>query len=91
MKRTIIMMLDSFGVGAATDAESFGDVGSDTFGSIAKACAEGRADIGREGPLKLPNLAKLGLALAAKERSKRARFTFPSRNSCRGSDSARNS
>jgi phosphopentomutase len=67
MKRTIIMMLDSFGVGAATDAESFGDVGSDTFGSIAKACAEGRADIGREGPLKLPNLAKLGLALAAKE------------------------
>ncbi|NRD72783.1 phosphopentomutase [Shewanella sp. VB17] len=67
MKRTIIMMLDSFGVGAATDAETFGDVGADTFGSIAKACAEGRADIGREGPLTLPNLAKLGLALAAKE------------------------
>lgn len=67
MKRTIIMMLDSFGVGAATDAASFGDVGADTFGSIAKACAEGRADIGREGPLKLPNLARLGLALAAKE------------------------
>lgn len=67
MKRTIIMMLDSFGVGAASDAEKFGDVGSDTFGHIAKACAEGKANIGREGELKLPNLAKLGLAHASKE------------------------
>lgn len=67
MKRTIIMMLDSFGVGAASDAEKFGDVGSDTFGHIAKACAEGKANVGREGELKLPNLAKLGLAHAAKE------------------------
>ena len=67
MKRTIIMMLDSFGVGASADAASFGDVGSDTFGHIAKACAEGKADIGREGPLKLPNLARLGLAHAAME------------------------
>ncbi|QYJ92845.1 phosphopentomutase [Shewanella spartinae] len=67
MKRTVIMMLDSFGVGAAKDAEAFGDSGSNTFGHIAKACAEGKANDGREGPLKLPNLAKLGLALAAKE------------------------
>lgn len=37
MKRTVIMMLDSFGVGAAGDAAKFGDVGSDTFGHIAKA------------------------------------------------------
>jgi len=67
MKRTVIMMLDSFGVGAAGDAAKFGDIGSDTFGHIAKACAEGKADIGREGPLKLPNLARLGLAHAAME------------------------
>ncbi|GGI72944.1 phosphopentomutase [Shewanella gelidii] len=67
MKRTIIMMMDSFGVGAASDAEKFGDVGSDTFGHIAKACAEGKADIGRQGPLKLPNLARLGLGHAGKE------------------------
>lgn len=67
MKRTFIMMLDSFGVGAATDADKFGDVGSDTFGHIAKACAEGKADIGRQGPLKLPNLAKLGLGHAGFE------------------------
>lgn len=67
MKRTIIMMLDSFGIGAAGDAAKFGDVGADTFGHIAKACAEGRADIGRQGPLKLPHLARLGLGHAAME------------------------
>ncbi|WP_108945900.1 phosphopentomutase [Shewanella halifaxensis] len=67
MKRTIIMMLDSFGVGAAHDAEAFGDTGSNTFGHIAKACAEGKANDGREGLLKLPNLARLGLGHAAKE------------------------
>lgn len=67
MKRTIILMLDSFGVGAAGDAVKFGDLGSDTFGHIAKECAEGRANDGREGPLKLPNLSRLGLAHAAME------------------------
>lgn len=67
MKRTFILMLDSFGIGAASDAASFGDVGADTFGHIAKECAEGRANEGREGPLTLPNLARLGLAHASKE------------------------
>ncbi len=67
MKRTIILMLDSFGVGAAGDAAKFGDLGSDTFGHIAKECAEGCANDGREGPLKLPNLSRLGLAHAAME------------------------
>lgn len=67
MKRTVILMLDSFGIGAASDADKFGDIGSDTFGHIAKACAEGKANIGREGVLKLPNLAKLGLGLAGFE------------------------
>ncbi|MBO2599863.1 phosphopentomutase [Shewanella algae] len=67
MKRTIILMLDSFGIGAAGDAAKFGDLGSDTFGHIAKECAEGRANDGREGPLKLPNLSRLGLAHAAME------------------------
>ncbi|WP_298774902.1 phosphopentomutase [uncultured Shewanella sp.] len=67
MKRTFILMLDSFGIGAASDAAQFGDIGSDTFGHIAKECAEGRANVGREGPLKLPNLTRLGLAHASKE------------------------
>jgi phosphopentomutase len=61
MKRTFIMVLDSFGIGASEDAERFGDVGSDTLGHIADACARGEADIGRKGPLTLPNLSRLGL------------------------------
>jgi len=65
MKRTFIMMLDSFGIGASEDAERFGDVGSDTLGHIAEACARGEADVGRKGPLHLPYLTRLGLAKAA--------------------------
>lgn len=61
MKRAIILMMDSFGCGEAPDADKFGDVGADTLGHIAKACAEGKAENGRTGPLKLPNLCKLGL------------------------------
>ena len=64
MKRTIILMLDSLGIGASADADKFGDVGSNTFGHIAQWCAEGKADEGREGPLHIPNLTKLGLAHA---------------------------
>ncbi|WP_341503095.1 phosphopentomutase [Gallaecimonas sp. GXIMD4217] len=61
MKRAIILMLDSFGIGATEDADKFGDVGADTLGSIAKWCAEGKGEEGRSGPLNLPNLASLGL------------------------------
>ena len=67
MKRTIILMLDSFGLGASSDAHKFGDVGSDTFGHIAQTCFDGKADVGRQGPLKLPNLARLGLGHAGFE------------------------
>lgn len=61
MTRAIILMLDSFGIGATDDAERFGDVGANTLGSIAKYRATG----GREA-LQLPNLARLGLLHAAK-------------------------
>ena len=64
MKRAFIMVLDSFGIGATEDAERFGDVGADTLGHIAEACAKGEADHGRKGPLNLPNLTRLGLAKA---------------------------
>ena len=67
MKRAVILVMDSFGIGAAADADKFGDVGANTIGSIAKACAEGRADLGREGPLTLPNLSGLGLVHATQE------------------------
>ena len=42
MARVIVVVLDSFGIGAAADAERFGDVGADTFGHIAAACAAGQ-------------------------------------------------
>ncbi|GAL24921.1 phosphopentomutase [Vibrio maritimus] len=68
MKRAFILVLDSFGIGATADADKFGDVGSDTMGHIAEQCAKGLADNEqRSGELKLPNLSKLGLAMAHKE------------------------
>ena len=56
--------MDSFGIGATDDAERFGDVGANTFASIARVRAESDA-----GPLKLPNLARLGLFHAGQESS----------------------
>ncbi|MGY4675972.1 phosphopentomutase [Ursidibacter arcticus] len=68
MKRVFIMMLDSFGIGYTEDAEKFGDKGSNTLGHIAEQCAAGKADDHRRsGLLKLPNMNKLGLGLAAEE------------------------
>jgi len=69
MKRVTIMMLDSLGIGASDDAADFGDVGANTLGSIAKACAAGTANINRVGELTLPNLNKLGLGHACFESS----------------------
>lgn len=62
MGRAIILVLDSFGIGATADADRFGDTGSDTLGSIARVRASSD-----EGALRLPNLAKLGLYHASKE------------------------
>lgn len=62
MTRAVILMLDSFGIGATDDAERFGDVGANTLGSIAK---HRNTVIGR--PMQLPNLARLGLMHAAKD------------------------
>ncbi|NRQ42621.1 phosphopentomutase [Rheinheimera sp. YQF-2] len=59
-KKAVILVLDSFGIGYAPDAEVFGDVGANTFASIAKAF---HAKTGRQ--LALPNLARLGLVKAA--------------------------
>ncbi|MGO1118154.1 phosphopentomutase [Rhodovibrionaceae bacterium A322] len=67
MSRAIILVMDSFGIGATEDAASFGDEGSNTLGHIAAACAAGQADKPglRQGPLSLPNLTRLGLGHAA--------------------------
>ncbi len=62
MSRAIILVLDSFGIGSTADAARFGDVGANTFGSIARERARSE-----KGPLKLPNLARLGLFHAARD------------------------
>ncbi|WP_425091176.1 phosphopentomutase [Tropicimonas sp. S265A] len=64
MTRAFLIVMDSVGCGGAPDADAFGDGGSNTLGHIAEACAAGRADEGRAGPLAMPNLARLGLGAA---------------------------
>ncbi|PIV34811.1 MAG: phosphopentomutase [Lysobacterales bacterium CG02_land_8_20_14_3_00_62_12] len=59
MSRGLLLVLDSLGVGAAPDAALFGDVGADTFGHIAEVCAASA-----RGPLRLPELSRLGLPQA---------------------------
>jgi phosphopentomutase len=49
--RIVWVVLDSVGIGALPDADEYGDVGRDTLGHIAES-----------RPLRLPNLARLGLA-----------------------------
>src|SRR6185503_5339308 len=67
MRRAILIVMDSFGVGGAEDAARFGDEGADTFGHIAAACDQGLGDRAglRSGPLRMPNLDRLGLSRAA--------------------------
>src|SRR3990167_2584234 len=57
MARAFILLLDSFGIGAAPDAKNFGDEGSNTFAHIVAACQKS---------LFIPNLIRLGLVAAAK-------------------------
>ena len=66
MKRAIILIMDSFGIGETEDAGRFGDGGANTFGHIAEHCARGLAGDSR-GPLVLPNLSRLGLLHASEE------------------------
>ena len=51
MKRAIIIVLDSVGIGALPDAAAFGDTGSNTLVNIKKVRPE----------TSLPNLCALGL------------------------------
>ncbi len=50
-KKIVLIVIDSFGIGQATDAKAYGDVGADTFGHI----LEHRKD------LKIDHLYQLGL------------------------------
>ena len=64
MARAFLIVMDSVGCGGAPDAAAFGDAGANTLGHIARDCAAGRADVGRKGPLVMPNLDRLGLGAA---------------------------
>src|SRR5437763_7801665 len=65
--RAILLVLDSAGIGCAPDAKAYGDEGADTIGHIAESCAFGKAEgDDRSGPLKLPNLVRLGLGEACR-------------------------
>jgi phosphopentomutase len=66
MPRAFLVVMDSVGCGGAPDAGTFfngavPDSGANTLGHIAQACAEGRANEGRYGPLRMPMLDGLGL------------------------------
>jgi phosphopentomutase len=66
MKRAIILVLDSLGLGSSEDAHLYGDSGSDTLGHIIEECDFGNADNSeRSGPLLIPNLIRWGLGEAA--------------------------
>ena len=66
MARAFLIVMDSVGCGGAPDAADFGDLGANTLGHIAAACAGGRADVGRSGPLRVPVLDGLGLGAAVR-------------------------
>jgi phosphopentomutase len=51
VKRAAVIILDGVGIGAAPDADRYGDADSDTLGNIARAC----------GGLRLPRLERFGL------------------------------
>lgn len=51
IRRVILIVLDSLGIGALPDAAQYGDQGSNTLGNLAQAV----------GGLDLPNLQKMGL------------------------------
>ena len=75
--KVIILMLDSFGIGGASDAAKFGDAGANTLKHI----------IEKRGFLKIPNMTFLGLQRAAQasdgtfkpEKQEEAKITLPSK------------
>ncbi len=61
MRRAILLVLDSLGIGGAPDSHEFGDYGANTLGNISLECKSLRAQQGRSGSLNIPNLKRLGI------------------------------
>lgn len=71
MSRAFLVVMDSVGIGGAPDADQYfngdiPDIGANTVAHIAQACAAGKAEDGRSGPLRVPNLDTLGLGAATR-------------------------
>jgi len=69
MSRAFLVVMDSVGIGGAPDADQFfndhiPDTGANTLLHIAQTCANGEAEVGRSGSLRLPTLDALGLGRA---------------------------
>ncbi|MCX7889829.1 MAG: phosphopentomutase [Rhodobacteraceae bacterium] len=82
MTRAFLVVMDSAGAGGAPDAAAYfngatPDTGANTLGHIAAACAEGRAETGRTGPLRMPVVGGLGLGAAVRLASGAAMPGFP--------------
>ena len=64
MARVIVLVIDSFGIGHAPDAESFGDIGANTFASIANSYFDQC-----QQSINLPHLTANGLVKACQQAS----------------------
>ena len=91
MARAFLFVMDSFGIGGAPDAADFvtdgkSDLGANTFGHIAMACHENKADNEgrRAGALSLPTLDLLGLGNAAHLATGKEVVGFPRRDDAIG-------
>lgn len=74
MARAIILVLDSFGIGHAPDADKFGDVSANTFLNLSTQFEKEKNAL-----MKLPNLANIGLLQAALEAGKEKPHCEPAR------------
>ena len=74
VKRVILMVMDSLGVGALPDAEKYGDKGADTLGHIADRMGDG---------FKIPELSKLGFGNIEAAAGGRFRTEKPEGSYCR--------
>jgi len=69
MRRAVILLLDSFGIGASEDAQHYGDKGANTLGHILQYCLKSEVTKKRlqPGPLTIPHLSQLGLLAALRQ------------------------
>ena len=80
-KKCILLVIDSLGVGAAPDADEYGDINANTFGNVSKEV----------GPLNLPTFNKLGFGKMTNIFLSRSTFFRINLNESDSSSSCKNS